>query len=230
VNAPAAVLALYDRRAEAFAADATYAFGADPVDECAPRAVVSGRDEAAAALAHDLGDGRVELLACVHGGRDCLLEGRVVNGGPVAAIGAAVRLDSAGAVERVLSFRTQPVEPPPRAVPNEHHGQVVLDGYFERLERADFAGAAACFSPDVLYSHPPYAPGGARVEHRGREALAAGFAARGPRTWRHRIITFLQDGSECLVEGDVEGLGVWLSSFSLDEHGKIARYCSFYAR
>ena len=131
-------------------------------------------------------------------------------------------------VERVLSFRTSPVER--RHAAGRGDARAVLDAYLERLEHADFEGAVECFSPDVLYSHPPYARGGARVEHRGREALLAGFVARGPRSWRHRILTCLQAAGDCLVEGDVEGAGVWLSSFSLDERGLIARYCAFYAR
>jgi SnoaL-like domain len=208
-----------------FAADVVYAYGADPTDECAPRTVVRGSSEAARALAADLGGGELELVACAGAGCDLLVEARVIDG----TLGAAVRLDDDGDVVRVLSFRTQPVEPPAPIRDGTHDGRAILDAYFERLEAADFDGAAACFAPNVLYSHPPYAPGGPRVEHRGRDALAAGFAARGPRGWHHRVLRFAQNGDRCLVEGDVEGLGVWLSSFSLDGDGLIARYCSFYA-
>jgi hypothetical protein len=219
---------MYERREDAFAENATYAFGPDPHDECASRVQASGRKAALAALAEDLGDGCVEIVAYAGDGRDCLLEATVVARLPVATIGAALRIDAEGAVERVLSFRTVPVER--RRAADGGDALAALQTYLERLERSDFDGAAACFSPDVLYSHPPYAPGRPRVEHRGRDALATGFAARGPRSWQHRIITCLQRGGDCLVEGDVEGLGVWLSSFSLDGQGLISRYCSFYAR
>jgi hypothetical protein len=208
-----------------FAAEVTYAYGADPLDECAPRVVARGVDDAVRALACDLNGGELDVVACAGVGPDVLLEARVVDG----TLGAVVRLDEDGAVVRVLSFRTQPVEPPAPARNGVHDGRVILAAYLERLEAADFDGAAACFAADVRYSHPPYAPGGPRVEHRGRDALAAGFAARGPRPWHHRSLRFAQNGDRCLVAGDVEGLGVWLSSFSLDDDGLIARYCSFYA-
>jgi hypothetical protein len=208
-----------------FAADVTYAYGADPADECAPRTVAHGAGAAANAFAVDLRGGELEIVAVAADGQDLLLEARVVDG----TFGAAVSLDADGAVKRVLSFRTQPVEPPAPLGPAVGDGRATLDTYFARLEAAEFAAAAACFSPDVLYSHPPYAAGGARVEYRGRDALAAGFAARGPRRWHHHVLRFAQHGDRCLVEGDVEGLGVWLSSFSLDADGLIARYCSFYA-
>jgi hypothetical protein len=220
-----AVAALYERQIDALAPGATYAYGPDPNDECAPRVVAAGRDAAFAALADDLGEGRVEIVAQAADGGACLVEGSIAG---VATIGASLRLDDDGAVERVLSFCTSPVERRLAAAGGD--GRTVLDAYFDRLERADFDGAVACFSPDVLYSHPPYAPGGPRVEHHGREALLAGFVARGPRSWHHRILTCLQAGGDCLVEGDVEGAGVWLSSFSLDPHGLISRYCAFYAR
>jgi SnoaL-like domain len=208
-----------------FAVNVTYAYGADPLDECAPRVVARGVDDAVSALACDLNGGDLDVVACAGVGPDVLLEARVVDG----TLGALVRLDDDGAVARVLTFRTQAVEPPAPARDRAQDGRTILAAYFERLEAADFDGAAACFAPDVLYSHPPYAPGGPRAEYRGRDALAAGFAARGPRSWHHRVLRFAQNGDRCLVAGDVEGLGVWLSSFSLDPDGLVARYCSFYA-
>jgi SnoaL-like domain len=207
-----------------FAADATYAYRADPIDECAPRVVARGREDAARALAADV-RGDVEIVACAGRRRDVLLEARAAG----ETLGASVRFDDDGAVARVLSFRAQLVEPPAPQRDSGHDGRAILDTYLARLEAAEFRAAADCFSDDVLYSHPPYAPGGPRVEHRGRAALAAGFAARGPRSWHHRVLVFAQDGDRCLVEGDVEGHGVWLSSFSLDDDGLISRYCSFYA-
>jgi hypothetical protein len=225
VSVAAAVSALYAGHAEPLAPSVTYAFGADPADECAPRTLVTGREAAFAALEGELAGGQAAIETCAVDGRDCLVEVGVPG---LATIGASLRLDRAGAIERVLSFRTRPVGRRPGVDAGD--AQAVLATYLERLEEGDFEGAAACFSADVLYSHPPYAPGGERFERHGREDLLAAFVARGPRSWRHRVLTCVQQGGECLVEGDVEGLGVWLSSFSLDEQGLISRYCSFYAR
>lgn len=50
----------------------------------------------------------------------------------------------------------------------------MVQRYFDALRRGDFDAAAASFSADVFYSHPPYAhepPGSPRHEVRGREAL-----------------------------------------------------------
>ena len=160
------------------------------------------------------------------------------SGGHTATFCASLRLDEKGTITRLLSFRSDPV-PPPTSWAGEreggHDARAAIDSYLAALERSEFGAAAECFAPDVLYSHPPYAPGGPRVEVRGRKALRAAFTARGPRSWRHRILVGVQRGGECIVEGDVEGVGgaaagTFLSCISLAEDGLIRRYCSFYAR
>lgn len=211
-----------------FADDAVYAYGADLVNETAPRTIVTG-PEIESALAELDG---AEILSSVEEGRDRLLEARLGD----TTIGAALQVDASGAIVRAVSYRSQLVEPSrtwanPPARPGD--ARPVLDTYFSLLEGGDAAGAAACFSEDVLYSHPPYAPGQPRVEYRGRDALRSGFEKRGPRPWRHRILVAVQSGSECIVEGDVGGIaaggrGGYLSSVSLDEAGLILRYCTFY--
>lgn len=227
--------------AEYFAADAVYLFGADPVDECAPRTATSGSDQIARAIGADLSSGRPEILVCLHDSHDCLLEGRLVDGrstSQTATFCASLRLDEKGAITRLLSFRSRPVEPSTSWTSERdggHDARAVIDSYLSALERSEFDAAAECFATDVLYSHPPYAPGGPRVEVRGRDALRAAFTGRGTRSWRHRILVSVQRGSESIVEGGVEGVGgsaagTFLSSVSLAEDGLIRRYCSFYAR
>jgi SnoaL-like protein len=211
-----------------FADDAVYAYGDDVVNETAPRTIVTGPEIEAAVAELD----GAEILSSVKEGRDRLLEARLAD----TTIGAALQLDASGAIVRAVSYRSQLVEPSRTwANPPAQQGDVrqLLEAYFSLLEGGDAAGAAACFSEDVLYSHPPYAPGRPRVEYRGRDALQAGFEKRGLRPWRHRILVAVQDGSECIVEGDVGGLddgrrGGFLSSLSLDADGRILRYCSFY--
>jgi hypothetical protein len=101
----------------------------------------------------------------------------------------------------------------------------------------DFAGAADCFSHDVLYSHPPYRhtgiDGNERVEFRGRAELLAAFQRRGRAAFDHHVSVYAQHGPHGLIEGRVDGLpdgrfGSFISSLSLDGAGCIRRYVSFY--
>ena len=70
----------------------------------------------------------------------------------------------------------------------------VVRDYFADLDGGRFAAAAARFSADVLYSHPPYQHTGiddpGRIEFRGRPALLAAFDRRGKagvRPRRHHV-------------------------------------------
>jgi hypothetical protein len=100
------------------------------------------------------------------------------------------------------------------------------------LIAGDFGGAAACFSIDCLYSHPPYRPGTPRVEFRGRDALRRGFEQqRGARPVRPAISRSVQHGADCLIEGVVDGDppgGSFISSATLDPDGLIRRYVAYY--
>ena len=113
----------------------------------------------------------------------------------------------------------------------------MLARYFEALDAGSFNEAAAQFSADVVYSHPPYRHTGIdsddRLVFRGRDELRAAFTARGKQAFDHRIVAIGQRGPHCLLEGVVEGLpgdrnGSFVSSLTLDADGLIQRYVSFY--
>ncbi len=113
----------------------------------------------------------------------------------------------------------------------------VVHDYFTLLDTGDFTGAAAQFSSDVLYSHPPYRHTGIddpdRIEFRGRAELEAAFHRRGRASFDHDIVALIQRGPHCLFEGAVNNLpnggsGSFISSLSLAADGTIRRYLSFY--
>ena len=109
----------------------------------------------------------------------------------------------------------------------------VLEGYFADLMSSRFRQAAARFTRDTIYSHPPYAGGSARVLFEGREALWRGFAReRGPSPARQIITDLWQQGAWAFVEGVVEGIpdgGTFFSTAQITDEGEIARYVAFYA-
>jgi SnoaL-like domain len=225
-----------------FGADATYAYGADPESEVVPRTVVTGRQAIPGAIAADLrpAEQRPELLVCVASATDCLVEGRLVDratGQPTATIAASFQLDEVGRIARVLTFRCLPVEPSPSWETDDpsttHDARAILDTYFAELDAAHLDAAAATFSDDVLYSHPPYWPGAPRAAFRGKAELVEGFARRGPRTNRHELTVCLQSGRECLIEGyshkpDKGISGQFVSSLTLADDGRIQRYLALY--
>jgi hypothetical protein len=108
-------------------------------------------------------------------------------------------------------------------------GREIVERYFDRLQAGRAEQAAACFSPDVVYSIPPRAGEADRGLVVGREALVASFLARGVNAARHHASTVAGDGSgRFLVEGVVSGLGPddapFMSSMWIDDHGLICRY------
>lgn len=216
-------------RADAFAPDAVYAYWDGSGDETASRAITRGRAPIGAVLARWAG---AKTLVSVVDGRDCFVEGRL---GDTATFVAVLQLDGAGAIARALSFHAPLVEPAPApALPSSHNARAILDRYFLNLKAGDFEAACACFSDDCLYSHPPYSAGAARAEFRGRAELLAGFEdVRGARPSRlPRIVCCVQDGTNCFIEGVVDGdrpRGSFVSSVSLDRDGLIRRYVAFYS-
>jgi hypothetical protein len=228
--------------ANCFSSSVLYAAPEPGVAEVAPRLVTVGRDALLTRLTQrGLQPYRHELLLCLRRGSSCLVEGSIrrADASPDGSFVASIQLDDDGLVERYLAYAAEPlVEPGPRlASEPPADAMTVLHRYFEELEAGDFVAAAACFSEDVVYSHPPYRhtdnAGEARVEFRGRDALLAGFRRRGRRSFRHRILVCLQRGPSCMLEGVVDGLpggttGSFVSSLSLDDAGRIQRYLSFY--
>jgi ketosteroid isomerase-like protein len=245
---PGAVAQLYAHAARGdlkeavrgFTPHATYSFGTDESDERGARAVAQGHAEIAAAVGVDL-TGRIpRLLVCVRQGPDCLVEGKLVDSGGrhVATFAASFQLDDGGGIARAVTYRTTPVQPstswahaPVATAADARHA---LERYLSLLEGGDFEGAAHCFAADVVYAYPQAEPGAPRPVYVGRSELLGAFVERGRRAWRHRLLTSVQRGRDCIAEGDVLGLeagrtGGWISSLTLDDDGLISRYCTFYA-
>jgi ketosteroid isomerase-like protein len=205
--------------------------------ETAPRVIARDASSLRRALEAAFAGRRTEVLVCVTSGdADCLVEGRLVDaaGAPMENFVASYQLRG-GQLARQLVYTCPLVEPsrtwgaegPP---PGDARG--IVDRYFEHLDTSDFEAAAACFSPDAVYSHPPYGPGQPRAEFRGRDELLAGFRRRGPKPDRaHHIDLSPQRGSECFLEGytiDKPCGGSFISSLSLDADGLIQRYVAVY--
>jgi ketosteroid isomerase-like protein len=116
--------------------------------------------------------------------------------------------------------------------------QIVTD-YFRFLSAGKFEEAAACFSGDAFYSHPPYDPGSdgvtaLRLEARGTDSLVRLFRARGKRNWLHEIRSDTTE-NRFYIEGvvrDADGAEVlsFLSAGQLDHNGLIERYVAYDSR
>ncbi|HEX9994649.1 MAG TPA: nuclear transport factor 2 family protein [Acidimicrobiales bacterium] len=240
----------FEEAVAAFADDVVYAAPAFGAGETSPRVETVGRDallgwfrdRGPRAWAHD-------LQLCVVDGPTCLLEGvshDTADGRVLASFAASLRLAPDGAIARYLAYATTPAVAltPADAAGGDADADAapgdaldVLGRYFDALDGGRFEEAAACFSEDVVYSHPPYRhtgiDGDRRVQFDGRAELLANFEARGRQSFGHRLVADVQRGPHCMVEGLVEGLpggrdGSFLSSFTLDGDGLIRRYVSFY--
>ena len=229
--------------AEHFSTDSVYALPPADGIETGPRRLRHGRDELLGWF--DQRGPRADvhrIQLCVADGAGCLVEGVGVEpstGQAFATFVASVQLDDDGLVGRYLSYMTAPaVVPAPSGTgPTPADAADVLARYFEALDRGAFDEAADQFSPDVVYSHPPYRHTGIdsndRVVFRGRDELRAAFNARGRQSFDHRVVTIGQRGPHALLEGVVEGLpgggsGSFISSLTLDSDGRMQRYVSFY--
>jgi hypothetical protein len=186
---------------------------------------------------------RHEVQLCVVEGPDALVEGVLVDdgGAVIATFVGSARIGDDGLLSRYLAFSCAGARDPiptdvDTATAPADAAEVVHD-YFVDLDAGRFTAAAAHFSDDVLYSHPPYKHTGIddpdRIEFRGRPALEAAFNARGKATFDHEVLTSIQRGPHCIFEGAVNnlsggGTGSFVSSLSLAADGTIRRYVSFY--
>jgi hypothetical protein len=230
--------------AACFSRDAVYAVPFPRDVETAPRDVTTG---SAALLARFLERGRRPLrhvpLLCVADGPDTLVEGTLcdLTGRSVATFVCSARTGADGLIVRFLAFACAgAVDPVPTDVDEgivPADASAVVHDYFADLDGGRFPAAAARFSADVLYSHPPYQHTGindpGRIEFRGRPALLAAFDRRGEAGFDHLVMTSIQRGPHCMFEGAVRGLpggetGSFISSLSLAGDGTIRRYVSFY--
>jgi hypothetical protein len=247
---PGALVELWEHAAAGRFAEASACFSSNGVhavgpvvgDETAPREVSVGRAQIAASLRDGAVAGGCLPQVCVSTGSVVLVEALVHDGGrPTATLVCSATLAADGLIDRYLSFSCRgPRDPIPVDVPIHERpadASAVVHDYFARLDAGDFVGAAAQFSTDVLYSHPPYRHTGIddpdRVEFRGRSQLEAGFHARGKASFDHDVVALVQRGPHCLFEGAVsnlphEGSGSFISSLSLASDGTIRRYVTFY--
>ena len=196
--------------------------------ETSARRQLTGREALRDALPGSFGDGAVTVLMAAGAGDHWLLEGRVESDPAETLVASFTVRDDL--ITRQLVFRCELVGRPPGAqAATEHDALAAVERYFEHLEAADMPAAAECFSPDTVYSHPPYkhAPEEGRAEFRGRAELLAGFERRGFRTVHHDLLVGAQHGSHFLVEGctdDPPDGASFLSSVTLDADGRIDRY------
>lgn len=215
----------------AFAPGAIYAY-ADATDDLRWALTVARGDEEIRRALSRRSEDREEILLAAHGDGRWFAETRAGD----ESGWLSVAQDERGAITRAVSFRCAAVEPP-RASAGEQpttwpDARVVLEGYFSELRAARFDDAAAQFTPDCFYTHPPYPGGSERVRYRGRDALARGFVVdRGPTPAIQVVTRFVQDGPHAFVEGQVDGIpdgGTWGSALTLAPDGLIRRYVSFY--
>jgi hypothetical protein len=248
---PAALAAYYENlddnrpeaAAESFSADAVYARPVPDSAEVAPRLIIEGRDAIRELfLARGSKPWRHRLVVCMVDGTDCLLEGttELPSGETGSTFAGVAQLDQQGLVTRYIAFTCEPVTDPAPATGDAPPGdaRAVVERYFEALRVGDFESAAACFSEDVVYCHPPYTHGGlkgsGRIWFHGRAELLAAFQKRGQTSYRHQLPVLIQRGPNCLFEVVTPGaagedLGGGVSSLSLDDEGLIQRYVAFFS-
>jgi hypothetical protein len=195
--------------------------------------LVRGADATAGALAR-LAPCTLTVVATAPSDRACWAE--VTRRGETEAETclAGLTYDPTGAVSRLVWLRA-PLVPglPVDEGPVAAGGRPILEGYFAELMRSNFREAAAHFTVDTLYSHPPYAGGTKRVLYTSREALWHGFVTeRGESPVRQVVTGFWQRHDRAFVEGIVEGIpngGTFFSTAQLSPEGEIARYVAFYS-
>lgn len=194
---------------------------------------VRGARASAEALSH-LSPSSLTVVAVVVSGRACWAEITCRGGGGPETCLAGLTYDGRGAVSRLVWLRAPLV--PASEIDEEasaSDGRPLLERYFTDLTSSRFREAAAHFTPDTIYSHPPYAGGTERVLFRGRQALCRGFVAdRGPSPARQIITDCRQRGGRVFVEGVIEGIpkgGTFFSTAQITPEGEIGRYVAFYS-
>jgi ketosteroid isomerase-like protein len=211
--------------------------------EVDPRQIARGREEARALLGERGPTGaRHEVVLCAAEGPSCYIEGVTRDRGsePLLTFVANFQIDPAGMIRRYLAFACEPaVRLSPRTDSDSTMGDAAraVEGYFRAMDNGRFDDAAAFFSEDVLYCHPPYRhtniTSNRRVDFIGRRQLLEVFNSRGRTSFSHRVIETVQRGPnamfECMVEGlPGGGIGSAVCSLSLDNDGRIRRYVAFY--
>jgi hypothetical protein len=158
---------------------------------------------------------------------------RVVPDKEPETIVLALRSDGGGAIERIVCLRATYVPmPTDSGAGSTAPARALFEGYFEALQGSRFDDAAAHFSADTLWVHPPYAGSPERELARGRRQLIHTFVhKRGASPVRQVITGFWQDGDRVFLEGVIEGIpngGSFASTGRLSASGEVSRYVAFY--
>ena len=174
------------------------------------------------------------VTATVSTARACWAEITLRGAGDPETCVVGLTFDAAGLVCRLILLRAALVPPSARGEsPSAPPGRPILEAYFDDLMNSRFREAAAHFTADAVYSHPPYAGGTERILFTGREALWRGFEVeRGPSPARQVITGFWQSGERVFIEGVVDGIpdgGTFVSTAQIGPQGEIARYVAFYS-
>jgi ketosteroid isomerase-like protein len=234
-----------DEAVAAFTADAVYAAPFAGGQEADARNVVTGHEALAEYFQRrGLLPYRHEVLFCAAERGDCLIEGVSVEVSTSKAnktFVASLQLGDGGRISRYLAYQCEPpVSPPPDKRSEAGAGTdapALVDRYFTALAQGRFEDAAACFSLDTLYSHPPYRhtaiTDNRRIAVNGRQALIELFRRRGPTTYGYRMDVILQRGSNAIFENAVVDLpgggeGGSMGSLTIGPDGLIRRYAAFY--
>lgn len=112
--------------------------------------------------------------------------------------------------------------------------EAMIRRYFDALECFDVDEVLECFTPDALYSHPPYrteGPGAPRHESRGLDELRALMERRGKRSVIHDIDVVASNGDEAFAGGWIrdgdEVVGSWVSRIRFAPDGRMSRYVAY---
>lgn len=111
----------------------------------------------------------------------------------------------------------------------DHPYVELIETYLECLRRERFDDAAAQFTEDARYLHPPTFQD--EVKEVGRESIRRYFVeSRGPRDIDHSIERAVVDGDSCAVYGRMTGGDVKgderFVSYAEIEDGKLSHYCA----
>jgi ketosteroid isomerase-like protein len=103
-----------------------------------------------------------------------------------------------------------------------------LDDYYRVLDAGDVEATLACFTDDAVYVRPRLDGPGLELV-RGRDELAAFFAARGKKPYRHFVHAEAGDERRCFIEGTAGMEGeppthVFLAEATIEPDGRISRY------
>ena len=111
----------------------------------------------------------------------------------------------------------------------DHPHVEIVETYLEHLRHERFDDAAAQFTEDARYLHPPTFQD--EVEEVGREDIRRYFVeSRGPRDIDHGIERAVVDGDSCAVYGRMTGGDddgdERFVSYAEVEDGKLSHYCA----